>query len=98
GGSRGGGGHLPLAATANPALGAPLDGTSSEAASRVSFETLIARLGHEPRPTTPYEEKVWQALLAAGEVADQRLEEFGVRLTMGGGPAFPSRQQPERPG
>jgi uncharacterized protein (DUF2126 family)/transglutaminase-like putative cysteine protease len=90
-------GHIPLSATANPALAAPLDGTSSEAASRVSFETLIARLGHEPRPTQPYEEKVWQALLAAGDAADNRLDQFGVRLTMGGEPTFTSREHPEAP-
>jgi transglutaminase-like putative cysteine protease len=38
-------GHIPLAATANAARAAPVEGTSSEAASQVSFETAIERLG-----------------------------------------------------
>ncbi|HKD41816.1 MAG TPA: transglutaminase family protein [Myxococcaceae bacterium] len=90
-------GHIPLAATASGELAAPLEGTSSEAASQVSFKTTIARLGHEPRPTRPYEEKVWQGLLAAGDMADERLEQLGVQLTMGGEPTFTSREHPEEP-
>jgi len=38
-------GHIPLAATANAARAAPVEGTSSEAATQVSFETAIERLG-----------------------------------------------------
>src|SRR5262249_31325919 len=90
-------GHIPLAATADPALAAPVEGPGSEAASHISFETTIARLGHEPRPTQPYEDKVWQDLLAAGDAADERLEQSGVRLTMGGEPTFTSREHPEAP-
>src|SRR5262249_23095084 len=47
-------GHIPLACTASPKTASPLDGTSSEAATDVAFETAIARLGHEARPTSPY--------------------------------------------
>ncbi len=90
-------GHIPLAAAAQPALTAPLEGTSSEGASQVFFEATLARLGHEPRPTHPYEEKVWQGLLAAADVVDERLEQLGIRLTMGGEPTFTSREHPEAP-
>lgn len=90
-------GHIPLACTAFPAAAAPLDGTSDVAAAEVSFEMTVGRLGHEPRPTAPYEEPVWQSLLAAGEESDRRLEALGVTLTMGGEPTFNARDHAEKP-
>src|SRR5207302_3637412 len=56
-------GHIPLACTASPALAAPIDGTSDVCASEVTFEMGVQRLGHEPRPTRPYEDSVWESLL-----------------------------------
>ncbi len=62
-------GHIPLACTASPALAAPVEGTSDMRATDVTFEMKVGRLGHEPRPTTPYEEPVWQELLSARPIA-----------------------------
>lgn len=90
-------GHIPLACTASPALAAPVEGTSDVVAEQVSFEMTIGRLGHEPRPTTPYEEPVWQELLAGADRADERLSAAGLTLTMGGEPTFNSREYPEAP-
>jgi uncharacterized protein (DUF2126 family) len=90
-------GHIPLACTAFPALAAPLEGTSDAPASEVSFSMKIGRLGHEPRPTTPYEEPVWQALIDAGARADQRLAAQTITLTMGGEPTFNARDHAELP-
>ncbi|MEO7328582.1 MAG: transglutaminase family protein, partial [Minicystis sp.] len=90
-------GHIPLACTAFPALASPLEGTSDVPAGAVSFSMTVARLGHEPRPTTPYEEPVWDALCMAGARADQRLAAQGLTLTMGGEPTFNSREHAALP-
>jgi uncharacterized protein (DUF2126 family)/transglutaminase-like putative cysteine protease len=85
-------GHIPLAATATPAHAAPLDGTSSCAASHVEFSTSIARLGHEARPTAPFTDEVWGELLAAGDRADAALLAAGLTVTVGGEPTFTARE------
>ncbi len=90
-------GHIPLASSAEPAGAAPVEGTSSVVASELSFDMKVVRLGHEPRPTAPYEESVWQGILDAGRVADARLEVLGVRLTSGGEPTFNSREHANLP-
>ncbi|MCE9575542.1 MAG: transglutaminase family protein [Deltaproteobacteria bacterium] len=90
-------GHIPLACTATPSSAAPLDGTSDIGATSVSFTTRVARLGHEPRPTAPYPEPVWQELLTAADRADAALIAAGVRLTLGGEPTFTSRFEPALP-
>jgi uncharacterized protein (DUF2126 family)/transglutaminase-like putative cysteine protease len=90
-------GHIPLACTSVPSLAAPLDGTSDTPASSAFFETKVGRLGHEPRPTEPYEEQVWEELLLAGDRADTALSLSGLSLTMGGEPTFNSREHTEAP-
>jgi uncharacterized protein (DUF2126 family) len=90
-------GHIPLACTAHPPYAAPIEGSASEVATDVSFSMTVGRLGHEPRPTTPYEEPVWEALVASGERADARLAEAGLHLTMGGEPTFNARENAEKP-
>jgi len=90
-------GHIPLAATASPIHAAPLDGTSDTAADSVSFETRIMRLGHEARPTEPYTEEAWRALLDAADRCDEALDRASMPLTIGGEPTFTSRFEPELP-
>ena len=90
-------GHIPLACTAHPPFAAPIEGSSDVAASDVSFSMTVGRLGHEPRPTAPYDEEVWRALSAAGDRADARLAELGVALTMGGEPTFNAREGADLP-
>ena len=87
-------GHVPLCAVASPAHAAPLDGTSDTPADQVSFATSITRLGHEPRPTAPYPDEVWTALLAAADRADAALIAAGLDVTVGGEPTFTSREHP----
>jgi uncharacterized protein (DUF2126 family)/transglutaminase-like putative cysteine protease len=89
-------GHIPLACTARPALAAPLTGTS-DLPSAATFEMSVGRLGHEPRPTRPYPDEVWNELLESGGAADAALESLGLRLTMGGEPTFNSREHPAEP-
>ncbi|MDB4995501.1 MAG: hypothetical protein JWM74_2933, partial [Myxococcaceae bacterium] len=90
-------GHIPLACTASPSLAAPIEGTSDLAASGFSFELTIGRLGHEPRPTAPYEEPVWEALLAGGDRADAQLAKAKLPLTVGGEPTFNAREDVDAP-
>ncbi len=52
-------GHIPLACVAHPPSASPIEGTADTSATEVSFSMTVGRLGHEPRPTRPYEEPVW---------------------------------------
>jgi uncharacterized protein (DUF2126 family)/transglutaminase-like putative cysteine protease len=90
-------GHIPLACAASPAPAAPLEGTSDWAATGVSFEMRVARLGHEPRPTAPFPDAVYQSLLEGADRADAALQSAGLRLTSGGEPTFNSREHAEAP-
>ncbi len=90
-------GHIPLASVARPALGAPLEGTSDQPATEISFTLTVDRLGHEVRPTAPFPEAAWTALLAGAERADAALEAEGLQLTSGGEPTFNSREHAEAP-
>src|SRR5262249_38067808 len=90
-------GHIPLCGASAPALAAPLEGTSDTAASQVEFSMAVGRLGHEPRPTAPYTDEVWDSLVAAGDRVDATLAAAGIRLTMGGEPTFNSRLHPDEP-
>jgi uncharacterized protein (DUF2126 family)/transglutaminase-like putative cysteine protease len=90
-------GHIPLASTAAPALAAPIEGTSDTQAEEVRFSMTVGRLGHEPRPTAPYTDEVWQALCEGGDRADAVLLEHGVKLTIGGEPTFNAREHTELP-
>ena len=90
-------GHIPLACASEPELAAPLSGTSDTASDAVSFSMTIGRLGHEPRPTRPYTDEVWNALRRAGDAIDVRITAADLALTMGGEPTFNSREHPEEP-
>lgn len=90
-------GHIPLASSARPELAAPVDGTSSTAATGFDVTMEVIRLGHEPRPRHPYTDEEWSALVAAGHAVDARLDERGLRLTMGGEPTWTSREHTAEP-
>jgi uncharacterized protein (DUF2126 family) len=90
-------GHIPLCCSASPAAAAPLEGTADQVASDVRFELSVQRLGHEPRPTTPYTEAVWQELLVQSDRADQQLLDAKLSLTVGGEPTFNSRLHADLP-
>jgi uncharacterized protein (DUF2126 family)/transglutaminase-like putative cysteine protease len=81
-------GHIPLAATPEPASAAPISGLMEKAEAEFGFEMSVRRVRETPRVTKPYSEQVWQDILARGEEVDRRLEAGDVRLTMGGEPTF----------
>ena len=85
-------GHIPLAATASPSHAAPLDGTSDIGSTAAEFKTTIARLGHEVRPTAPYTDEVWSALVEGGDRADAALVAAGLDVWIGGEPTFTARE------
>jgi uncharacterized protein (DUF2126 family)/transglutaminase-like putative cysteine protease len=92
-------GHIPLAATVEPQLAAPLLGThtATDEPTRFSFEMDIERLGHEPRPRRPYEDATWEAMKEAGRSVDAALSGAGLTLTLGGEPTWTSREHPREP-
>ena len=90
-------GHIPLASTVDPAMAAPVTGTSSGPSSDFSAKLEVERLGHEPSPRKPYEEATWEAITRAGDAVDEALTEAGVKLTSGGEPTWTSRLHPDEP-
>jgi uncharacterized protein (DUF2126 family)/transglutaminase-like putative cysteine protease len=96
-------GHIPLACTAEPGSAAPISGSyawnkrkeDDEVEEHFEFSMKVTRIEDRPRPTKPYSERDWQALLACGEQVERVLEHSDVRLTMGGEPTFVAASDPE---
>ena len=83
-------GHIPLAATPDPASAAPVTGAVDPCESKFSFAMSVARIHEDPRVTKPYTEEQWQRIESLGHRVDAELEAGAVRLTMGGEPTFVS--------
>jgi uncharacterized protein (DUF2126 family)/transglutaminase-like putative cysteine protease len=83
-------GHLPLAATPEPASAAPISGTVSEC--RVEFEhhMSVTRIHEDPRVTLPYTTEQWERIERLGYHVDADIRSHDIRLTMGGEPTFVS--------
>ena len=83
-------GHIPLAATPDPASAAPVTGAVDRCASEFNFEMRLTRLAESPRTTRPVSESQWERILVVGDDVDASLVAGDVRLTMGGEPTFVS--------
>jgi uncharacterized protein (DUF2126 family)/transglutaminase-like putative cysteine protease len=83
-------GHIPLAATPDPGSAAPVDGGTDPCEVEFAWANLVQRVDGAPRPSVPYSERSWQAILALGDAVDRDLEAGDARLTMGGEPTFVS--------
>lgn len=82
-------GHIPLAATPEPASAAPVSGgIEAGAETDFAFEMKVTRIRETPRVTRPYTDQQWQDILARGQAVDRALAGGDVRLTMGGEPTF----------
>jgi len=81
-------GHIPLAATPEPASAAPISGLAEKAETDFSFAMSVRRVRETPRVTKPYADTTWSAIREAGERVDRQLAAGNVRLTMGGEPTF----------
>ncbi len=83
-------GHLPLAATPDPASAAPVTGAVDPCRTEFGFEMRLTRLAESPRTTRPFTDTQWGRILAVGDDVDAALVAGDVRLTMGGEPTFVS--------
>jgi len=90
-------GHLPLAATPDPASAAPLSGSVDDCETEFDFHMEVTRIHEDPRVTRPYSEEQWQRIQLVGHQVDAELSAGDVRLTMGGEPTFVSLADMEGP-
>ena len=90
-------GHIPLAASPEPASAAAISGALEPAETKFEFEMHVTRIKETPRTTKPYTEDQWQEILARGHAVDRALERGQVRLTMGGEPTFVSASDMDAP-
>ena len=90
-------GHIPLAASPEPASAAAISGLAEKAEARFDFAMAVTRIRETPRVTRPYAEGQWQDILAQGERVDRALAAGQVRLTMGGEPTFVAADDMDAP-
>jgi uncharacterized protein (DUF2126 family)/transglutaminase-like putative cysteine protease len=83
-------GHIPLAATPNPATAAPISGGTAICTTVLEFSNAVTRVHEDPRVTLPYTDEAWQMICEVGRRVDERLAAADVRLTVGGEPTFVS--------
>jgi uncharacterized protein (DUF2126 family)/transglutaminase-like putative cysteine protease len=83
-------GHIPLAATPQPASAAAITGSTEAAETIMEFSNRVWRAQEEPRTTLPYTAAQFDHIQRLGELVDQRLQAAGLELTMGGEPTFVS--------
>ncbi len=81
-------GHIPLAATPEPATAAAISGSHEPCEVAFGFEMKIERIRETPRVSAPYTVAQWAAIDALGRRIDERLAAGDVRLTVGGEPTF----------
>jgi uncharacterized protein (DUF2126 family)/transglutaminase-like putative cysteine protease len=81
-------GHIPLAATAQPASAAAINGLTGICESQLEVTMTVTRIHEDPRVTKPYTDAQWAAADALGMQIDAELKNADVRLTQGGEPTF----------
>lgn len=90
-------GHIPLACTPFPESAAPVSGALEKCEVEFSYQNTVTRLSETPRVTKPYTDEQWNAIYNLGFEIDKELEEWDVRLSMGGEPTFVSIDDMESP-
>lgn len=90
-------GHIPLSCTPHPTSAAPISGTLEDCQTTMEHSMTLERVLDTPRATKPLEAKQWEAIDELGELVDDRLNQLGVGLTMGGEPTFVSMDNRDDP-
>ncbi|HEY6683162.1 MAG TPA: transglutaminase family protein, partial [Propionibacteriaceae bacterium] len=85
-------GHIPLAATPQPASAAAITGATEPSDTRMEFANKVWRVQEEPRTRLPYTAAQVARIQRLGESVDQRLQAAGLELTVGGEPTFVSAE------
>jgi uncharacterized protein (DUF2126 family)/transglutaminase-like putative cysteine protease len=83
-------GHIPLAATPQPASAAAITGATEPSETTMEFSNKVWRAHEDARTTLPYTEAQIDQIQRLGEAVDIRLQAAGLELTMGGEPTFVS--------
>ncbi|HXB70286.1 MAG TPA: transglutaminase family protein, partial [Candidatus Acidoferrales bacterium] len=83
-------GHIPLAATPEPASAAPITGGVGPCQVEFVHEMSVSRIHEDPRVTLPYTDGQWERIEALGRHVDAQIQSGDIRLTMGGEPTFVS--------
>jgi uncharacterized protein (DUF2126 family)/transglutaminase-like putative cysteine protease len=83
-------GHIPLAATPNPASSAAISGATERSETTMSYTNSVVRVHEDPRVSKPYSPAQLEHLERLGQHVDERLAAAGLELTMGGEPTFVS--------
>jgi uncharacterized protein (DUF2126 family) len=83
-------GHIPLAATPEPASAAPISGGVGPCQVEFVHEMSVSRIHEDPRVTLPYTDSQWGRIEALGRHVDAQIQSGDIRLTMGGEPTFVS--------
>ncbi len=81
-------GHIPLAATPNPASSAAITGATERSETTMSYTNSVVRVHEDPRVSKPYTPAQLEHLDRLGQHVDERLAASGLELTMGGEPTF----------
>ncbi|KKC04621.1 DUF2126 domain-containing protein [Mycobacterium nebraskense] len=87
-------GHIPLAATPQPASAAPISGGTEPCESVLEFSNTVTRIHEDPRVTLPYTDAAWHTICEVGQRVDELLAAADARLTIGGEPTFVSVDNP----
>lgn len=90
-------GHLPVAASPEPASSAPVTGGVDPCQVEFEHAMSITRVQEDPRVTKPYSDAQWSAIEALGRAIDHDLDAHDVRLTMGGEPTFVGAEDVDAP-
>jgi uncharacterized protein (DUF2126 family)/transglutaminase-like putative cysteine protease len=85
-------GHIPLAATPQPASAAAITGATEPSEAIMEFSNRVWRVQEAPRTSLPYTAAAVDHIQRVGEEVDQRLQAAGLELTMGGEPTFVSAE------
>lgn len=83
-------GHIPLACTPDPQSAAPVSGATEITISTMSYLNTVTRIDEKKRVTNPYSADEVARYQNLGYEIDKILDEYDMRLTVGGEPTFVS--------